>query len=156
MPRLVKGGKFVYGLSRIGPDGVIIIPLEAMKEYKYAEGDKVIVLSGSRKSGGFGLTTKSILEKSELHALIEKIPGLVTFQIPEGEIIEGPGRLFCWTVIGNGGRVRIPLQSLSRFGVKPGGLLTVGRGSYLAIAFIARGPVFKEALRHSELEVFED
>ena len=74
MPRLVKGGKFVYGLSRIGPEGTIVIPPQAMKEYQYAAGDRVIFMSGSRKSGGFGLTQKRLLEKSELRALVEKLP----------------------------------------------------------------------------------
>lgn len=154
MPRLVKGGKFVYGLSRIGPDGVIVIPPEALNEYDYAEGDKVIVLNGSRRSGGFGLTTKSLLEKSELNVLIKKLPELVSFRIPEGEIIGNQGRLFCWTVIGRDGRIRIPLKALSGYGLAPGKMLAVVRGSYLSIAFIGRGPLLEEAQRHSELEVF--
>jgi bifunctional DNA-binding transcriptional regulator/antitoxin component of YhaV-PrlF toxin-antitoxin module len=156
MPQLVKGGKFVYGLSRIGPQGTIVIPPQAMKEYGYAVGDNVIVMSGSRTSGGFGLTQKRLLEKSELKALAEGLPGLMDFRIPKAETIENQGRRFCWTVIKDGGCVNIPLKTLADYGLKPGNTLAVGRGSYLSIAFIARGPILAEALKHPELELFGD
>jgi bifunctional DNA-binding transcriptional regulator/antitoxin component of YhaV-PrlF toxin-antitoxin module len=154
MPRLVKGGKFIYGLSRIGPEGDIVIPPPAMKEYGYAAGDRVIVMSGSRTSGGFGLTQKRLLEKSELSVLVEKLPGLMSFQSSEAETIANQGRLFSWTVIRKGGLVKLPLKTLADYGLKPGDRLAVGRGSYLAIAFIARGPILEEALKHPELEIF--
>jgi bifunctional DNA-binding transcriptional regulator/antitoxin component of YhaV-PrlF toxin-antitoxin module len=156
MPRLVKGGKFVYGLSRIGPEGTIVIPPQAMKEYQYAAGDRVIFMSGSRKSGGFGLTQKRLLEKSELRALVEKLPGLMSFQIAEAETIENQGRRFCWMVIKDGGCIKLPDKTLADYGLKQGDRLAVGRGSYLSIAFIARGPILEEALKHPELKVFGD
>ncbi len=156
MPQLVKGGKFVYGLSRIGPEGDIVIPPQAMKEYRYAAGDRVIVMSGSRTSGGFGLTQKRLLEKSELKALVEALPGLMSFQIAEAETIENQGRRFCWTVIKDKGYINIPLKTLAEYGLKPEDRLAVGRGSYLSIAFIARGPILDEALKHPELELFGD
>lgn len=154
MPQLVKGGKFVYGLSRIGPDGTIVIPPLAMNEYGYREGDRVIVINGSRKSGGFGLIKKNLLGKSELNVLIKDLPVLFNFRVPEGEIIENKRRLFCWTVVRSDGCVRFPLPALSSYGLEVGDLLAVGRGSYLSIAFIARGPILEEALRHPELERF--
>jgi bifunctional DNA-binding transcriptional regulator/antitoxin component of YhaV-PrlF toxin-antitoxin module len=156
MPQLVKGGKFVYGLSRIGPQGNIVIPPPAMKEYGYAVGDRVIVMSGSRTSGGFGLTQKRLLEKSELKVMVEKLPELMGFQTAEAETIENQGRRFCWTVIKDGGRVNLPDSTLADYGLKAGDRLAVGRGSYLAIAFIARGLILEEALKHPELEVFGD
>ncbi|MGD9117749.1 MAG: hypothetical protein PVJ08_03315 [Dehalococcoidia bacterium] len=154
MPQLVKGGKFVYGLSRIGPQGDIVIPPQAMKEYGYAAGDNVIVMSGSRTSGGFGLTQKRLLEKSELKAMVEALPGLMNFRIAEAETIENEGRFFCWTIIKDGGCVNLPDSTLADYGLKAGDVLAVGRGSYLSIAFIARGPILEEALKHPELEVF--
>ena len=154
MPKLVKGGKFVYGLSRIGSDGAVVIPPLAMDEYGYQEGDRVIVINGSRKSGGFGLTKKHLVEKSELNVLIKDLRDLFNFVVPEGEIIVNKGRLFCWTEIISGGCVRFPLPALSRYGLRAGNSLAVGRGSYLSIAFIARGPILEEALKHPELERF--
>ncbi|MBN1176496.1 MAG: hypothetical protein JXA51_02315 [Dehalococcoidales bacterium] len=156
MPQLVRGGKYVYGMSRIGSNGKIVIPPEAMREYRYKDGDYVILMSGSRKSGGFGLTQKKILEKSELNTILKQLPALADYKIPETEIIEQGGRLFCWTVIRDGGRITLPIQTLADYGLKPGDLLAVGRGSYISIAFIARGPIHDESMRHPELEVFED
>jgi hypothetical protein len=155
MPRLVKGGKFVYGLSRISPQGGIFIPPAAMKEYAFSKGDKVVVMSGSRRSGGFGLTKKEIVAKSELSGLIETLSGLWDCRIPREETVENQGRLFCWTEIQDGGFISLPREALAGYGCKPGDLLAVGKGSYLALAFIARGPIMEEALKHPELEVFE-
>jgi bifunctional DNA-binding transcriptional regulator/antitoxin component of YhaV-PrlF toxin-antitoxin module len=155
MPQLVKGGKFVYGLSRIGPEGAIAIPPLAMEEYGYREGDKVILMSGSRTSGGFGLTQKRLLEKSELKTLAE-LPGLTSFSLPEAETIESQGRRFGWTLIRAGGLIKLPLKTLADYGLKPGDRLAVGRGSYLAIAFIARGPILEAALKYPGLDVFGD
>ncbi len=154
MPQLVKGGKYVYGLSGISSDGIVIIPPEAMKEYKFFAGEKVIVINGSRTSGGFGLTKKSLLEKSKLNVMGENLPGLMNFQLPEAELVASGRRLFCWMTISDGGSIRIPSEALSGYGLKPGNPLAVGRGSYLSLAFIARGPILGEALKHPELEIF--
>ncbi len=155
MPQLVKGGKFVFGLSRIGRNGSIVIPPAAMNEYGFKDGDRAILMSGSRKSGGFGLTRKEILEKSELSVLIRDLPGLRDFSLPEAETVRHRGRFFCWTVIADGGCINVPLKTLAGYGCTPGNLLVVGRGSYLSIAFIARGLIMEEALKHPELEIFE-
>lgn len=39
MPQLVKGGKHVFGWSRVGDTGRIIIPPEAMEEYHLKDSD---------------------------------------------------------------------------------------------------------------------
>ena len=155
MPRLVKGGKYIYGLSRISPKGTIVIPPEAMDEYGYSAGDKVIIMSGSWRSGGFGLTQKRLLEKSALSVIVKQIPDLMGYRIPEAETVEYRGRRFCWTVIQDGGSIDVPLGILSDYGLKPGDMLAVGKGSYLSIAFIARGLIIDEAMKHPELEIFE-
>lgn len=156
MPRLVKGGKYVYGMSRISPRGSIVIPPEAMNEYGFSAGDKVIIMNGSRRSGGFGLTQKRILEKSELNVLVEQLPGLVDYKVPEAETIEHRSRRFCWTTIKSGGHIDVPLKTLSDYDLEPGDILAAGKGSYLSIAFIARGPIHDEAMNHPELEIFEE
>jgi hypothetical protein len=155
MPRLVKGGKYVYGMSRISSTGGIVIPPEAMREYGYRDGDYVILMSGSRTSGGFGITRKSILKKSALNTLLDQLPGLADYGIPEAETVRHGSRRFCWTVIKDGGCIRPPLKTLADYGLKPGNLLAVGRGSYLSIAFIAGGSIHREAMKHPELEIFE-
>lgn len=154
MPQLVKGGKFIYGLSVISPSGIVAIPPAAFKEYGFDVGEKAIVMNGSRTSGGFGLTKKDLLEKSGLNVMVKNLPGLMDFRTPEAEIIESAGRLFCWMKVADSGSIRFPSQTLAGYGLKPGNLLAVGRGSYLSIAFIARGTIFEEALKHPELEIF--
>ncbi|MEW6558549.1 MAG: hypothetical protein AB1349_14565, partial [Elusimicrobiota bacterium] len=62
MPRIAKGGKYVFGWSKVGKIGRIVIPKEAMKEYKFEVRERVILMSGSRRSGGFGITTLSLLK----------------------------------------------------------------------------------------------
>lgn len=154
MPQLVKGGKFIYGLSRIGPGGSIIIPPQAMSEYGFKADDNVILMSGSRRSGGFALTKRSIVEKSALSKIIHDLPGLFNNLIPEKEIVIYQRRAFCRTVINSNGNIDLPGAALSRYDINTGDVLAAGRGSYLSIAFIARGPIFEECLRHPELQVF--
>lgn len=63
MPRLVKGGKWVYGWVIVGPQGELRIPPEAGDEYGFQSGEEVVFLPGSRSSGGFGLSTPRLLEQ---------------------------------------------------------------------------------------------
>jgi bifunctional DNA-binding transcriptional regulator/antitoxin component of YhaV-PrlF toxin-antitoxin module len=153
MPQLVKGGKFVYGISKIGPAGNIVIPPQSIEEYGFSEGDNVILMNGSRRSGGFGMTTVSVLGKSSLKVIGERLPELMAYQIPEFQVVTSYGRLYCWTTIGEGGCITVPPETLSRYGLKIGNRLVIGRGSGLAIGFIAKGPIFEEAMKHPELEL---
>lgn len=154
MPQLVKGGKFIFGLSQTGKNGSITIPPQAMEEYKFKAGDKVILMSGSRTSGGFGLTKRSIIEKSKLANIVESLPELFSYRNGEGEAVESKGRTYCWTVINKDGGIRVPPETLSLYGIKAGDLLAVGRGSYMSIAFLVRGRIVEECFRHPELQVF--
>ena len=38
MPRLVKGGKYVYGWSEVGSGGKVAVPDEALAEYNFNVG----------------------------------------------------------------------------------------------------------------------
>ena len=154
MPRLVKGGKYIYGLSVIGPEGSIAIPPEAMHEYGFSSGDNIILMSGSHSSGGFTITRQDIIEKSELSVIIDTVADVFSHTIAECEVVEHKGRSFCWTMINDSQRITLPFYTLLKFGVNTGERMAVGRGSRLAIAFIAKGPIMEECLRHPELQVF--
>jgi len=52
--------------------------------------------------------------------------------------------------IGADGRVALPLDT----GVQPGKRLLAVRGSGLALGFLQRGPIYKKALKHSEIKTF--
>jgi hypothetical protein len=155
MPRLVKGGKYIYGLSLIGPEGSIAIPPEAMREYGFSSGDNIILMSGSHSSGGFAITRQDIIEKSELAGVISSVADVFNHTIAECEVVEHKGRSFCWTTISDGNNITLSPDALLKYGVNAGDILAVGRGSRLAIAFIARGPIMEECLKHPELNVFQ-
>ena len=153
MPQPVKGGEYVYGWSRIGDDGSITIPPEALAEYGPLEGESVIVMPGSRRSGGFGLARAESLGRSPVGAFLRKCPELASFDLPAEEVTEIDGRRYCWVAVRDGS-VRLPPAMLSAHGIGPCGLLLVGKGSHMAISFIARGIIVEEGRRHPELQVF--
>jgi bifunctional DNA-binding transcriptional regulator/antitoxin component of YhaV-PrlF toxin-antitoxin module len=155
MPRLVKGGKYAYGWSKVGKTGKIAIPKEAMEEYEFTEGEKVFIMTGSRRSGGFGITTLGRLEKSPLSLILDKFPELSAFQTEKGSAIRNGEKSFCWTVIEKEGFINIPLETLNDYEVSPGDNLLSIRGSNLALGFAVKGPIIEEAQNHPELAFFE-
>jgi len=154
MPRLVKGGKYVYGWSKVGKKGRIVIPPEALEEYNLTGSKSVYLVSGSKRSGGFGVTTMELLEDSPLAVMVNKNPPLAEFQVPEGEVVDISGRPWCW-VQSQKGSITIPPETLALYGVSPGDLLLSVRGSRVALGFLIKGPIIEEAKTHSEIELFE-
>ena len=126
MPQLVKGGKWVFGWVIVGPRRELVIPPAAWDEYQFQERDEVIFLPGSRRSGGFGLSHTRLLAG---------VPAPLQ------------ARALAWGRVDASGRVMVP----AAVAVQPGDRLLVVRGSGRALGFVARGPVYEEALRHSEL-----
>lgn len=129
MPQLVKGGKWVFGWTVVGPAGQVRIPPEAYSEYGFQSGEPIVFVRGSRTSGGLGVSRQEKLAKSRL-AQTNRLLG-------EGRIDEK-------------GQVIFPPES----GVQPGERLLVVRGSGMALGFIQRGRIYEEALNHLELETF--
>ncbi len=129
MPQLVKGGKWVFGWVLVGPQGAVTIPPEAWNEYAFQTEDEVIFVPGSRRSGGFGLSTPRLLEQMgrPLQARV----------LARGRIAENR-------------QVTVP----TAIGVRPGDRLLAVRGSGKALGFVAEGPIYDEALKHPALEVF--
>jgi len=150
MPQLAKGGKHVFGWSTVRADGTITIPPEAFSEYGLREGENVILMPGSRTSGGFGLARAENLKLSPVGAFLNKCPGLARFEPPEGETMEIGGRWYCWAKLRQGS-VRLPPATLSAYGVEPDDRLLVVRGSHVAISFIVRGIIVEEGNKHPEL-----
>ena len=85
--------------------------------------------AGSRRSGGF---SAGRLEK------------LVSGRFPLQSCIIDRSE------IGEGGLIEIP----PAVEFQPGDRLLVVRGSGLALGFIAKGPIYQEALKHPEIETF--
>ena len=123
MPRLEKGGKWVFGWVIVDADRYIRIPRDAWSEYGFAAEQEAFFLKGSTTSGGFGIGTK------------ERIPETIT-----GREL-GTGRFE------KGRVVRLPRD----IGVEPWQNLLAVRGSGHALGFVAHGPIFELALRHPEI-----
>ncbi|MBN1146014.1 MAG: hypothetical protein JXA78_02065 [Anaerolineales bacterium] len=129
--RLVKGAKETFGWVIVGEGRELLIPPAAWERYGFQAGDEAIFTPGSRKSGGFGLTNRRLLERSAL---------------PLGESRSlGYGRFDADR------QVRLP-QSIP---IDPGDRLLTVFGSGYALGFISRGPIFEEACRHPELDEFK-
>ena len=155
MPQLVRGGKHVYGWSKVSEEGRIAVPSEAMDDYGLKEHDKVILMSGSRRSGGFAVTTPRLLSGSPLSAVLQRFSRLRTFQLPQARVVRVEGRSFCWTSIDEEGYISLPYETLREYEVVPGDRLLTVRGSGLALGFALMGPLVDEAVTHAEIEVFE-
>jgi bifunctional DNA-binding transcriptional regulator/antitoxin component of YhaV-PrlF toxin-antitoxin module len=154
MPQLVKGGKYVFGWSVVGADCRIVIPAEAMQEYRLDVGERVILMSGSATSGGFSVAKKSVLEQSKLADILKREPQLNNFEVEEGQVIHSNGRDFCRVTVHENDLLILSAEILAAFGVKPGDSLLVIRGSYVGIGMAVKGPLLAEAKKHSEIAVF--
>ena len=153
MPRLVKGGKLVFGWSKVSGEGKFVIPPETLDEYEIHVNDEIVVMSGSKTSGGFIAVKISRIEKSKLAVLTDTFPELKTSRLPGGVLRNG-NRAFYRTSVTKGGSIIIAEAILAENGAKTGDSLLVVRGSGLGPGFIVRGPIVELAREHPELEVF--
>lgn len=53
MPQINKGGKFIFGESVIGDDGIVRFPTQAAEEYRIASEGNVYLFTGSKSTAGF-------------------------------------------------------------------------------------------------------
>ena len=153
MPQLAKGGKHVFGWSRVGAAGEVRIPPEAVDEYRLGGEVQVILTSGSKTSGGFVLIREDVMAKSPLGAVLEAHSEICPRE-GGGAVGRSKQRLYSRARL-CGGRLALSAQQSSGYCVWPGDLLLVVRGSGLGPGLLARGPLIEEARRHAELEVFE-
>jgi hypothetical protein len=131
MPRLVKGAKWTYGWVVVGPEGEVTIPPEAWQEFGFQAGGEAIFTPGSRKSGGFAVSTLALTAEVR-----EKMAGAELRELGQGQFGDG------W--------VKVPPD----VGVKPSDRLLAVRGSRYGLGFVARGAIYEEAVKYPELEVF--
>ncbi|MFX1566867.1 MAG: hypothetical protein ACFFCV_00710 [Promethearchaeota archaeon] len=155
MPQIAKGGKYVFGWSKVGNQGKIKIPPEAFQEYNLSLDKSVILFSGSKTSGGFGLSSIRILRNSIMNETMEKNPSLANYKTPEGEIVEIKNKKYCWLKIQEDISIIMPERTLNAFSINKNDILLSGRGSHLAIGFIAKGSILEEAKKHPEIKIFE-
>jgi hypothetical protein len=154
MPQITKGGKYIFGWSLVRLNGRIQIPFEAQDEYHLVSGENVILISGSKTTGGFSVTTKTLIQQSELLDVLVSHPELAEYQLREGEAIKYKGRLYSWVGLRQGGILKLSSTALLTYEVKHGDYLLVIRGSNIAFVMGAKGPLIEKAKQHIEIPVF--
>jgi hypothetical protein len=154
MPQLEKGGKYVFGWSLIRPDGRVPIPEEVCQEYGLKAGDRVILISGSRTTGGLCVATKTRIEQSPLVDILVHRPELAAYEIEAGATVRYKGRQYGWTTVETDGSLVLHPQLLTTFAVSLGDYLLSIRGSNIAFVLGLKGPIIEIARRHPEISVF--
>lgn len=145
MPQLNRGGKFVFVLSVIHPNLTIHIPPQALLEYDAARDGKVIIFTGSKITGGFFVTTYSLLLNSKLKHILEDCSALRDCLLSEGEFVQYKGRKYAWLDIDKNGVIKLPQSALSVLNLQPGMELLSIRSSDIAFTMGAKGPLLQKA-----------
>ncbi len=153
MPQLNKGGKFVFGLSIVRDDLTIHIPPQVLSEYNATQDGKVIIFTGSKITGGFCVTTYSLLLGSKLRHILQECPTLRDCQLLEGEFIQYKGRKYAWLGIDSNGVIKLPQSTLEVLELQSGMELLSIRSSDIAFTMGAKGPLLEKAHNfHGEIE----
>ena len=156
MPQLAKGGKYVFGWTIINKDFKIRIPDETYDEYNFTKTDKLIIISGSKSSGGFSIITPNSIINSKLSINITRLIGYKnetnSFTTNKLEIIKHGERIISWTAIEGEKYFRLSVELMNSLNINIEDKLLVGRGSGLGPAFIGKGTIYEEALKHDLLE----
>jgi len=154
MIRLAKGGKCVFGWSRVQSDGSVYVPAEVRYVYCLEPCCRVVVLPGSRRSGGFCLIEMRQWKNSRLSRLIGSVSQAGLSRIPEGEAILAGRRSLERTTLREDGYIRLSRRIMEPCGIQKGDWLLSVRGSGTGPAFIVRGPLVQQARRHPGLASF--
>jgi hypothetical protein len=126
--RLAKGAKETFGWVILGKDRDVIIPPKAWDRYGFQVEEEAIFIPGSKKSGGFGLTTR-------------KLQTGLSFSINENRILG-------YSYFTSEAEVRIP----ENIPINPGERLLTVFGSGYALGFISQGPIYEEAKQHPDID----
>ena len=132
MPQMNRGGKFIFGVSVIGRDGLVQLPPQAVEEYSIDAEGRVYLFTGSRSTGGFCVTRRGLLLPSKLGHILTETPELLNYAAPAGRFIPYKGRAYCWVEISEGGAVRLTGEMLAFLHLTPGMRLLSIRSSDIA------------------------
>lgn len=145
MPQLNKGGKYVFGWSEIKEDGCVHFPGKVIEEYGLSQCSELILISGSKISGGFCISTYQTLLASKLNNILKSNPKLMKRETLDGEAISYKGRRYCWTAFYDGEHIKLTEDMLKEFELKIGDNLLIIRGSNIAYDCIVKGPLVEMA-----------
>jgi len=149
MPQIGKGGKFIFGWSKINDDYSVKLPDTAVDEYRISSEGKVILISGSKTTGGFCVSRKELVDKSMIAEILKENPLIGNYQTREGEFIKYKGRLYCWLSITPEGVLKLNDEILKTLSIKRGDKLLSIRGSNIAFVMGAKGPLIELASNYA-------
>ncbi|MCI8329728.1 MAG: hypothetical protein HFG02_09060 [Oscillibacter sp.] len=155
MPQMNKGGKFIFGKSAVGKDGLVRLPPQAVEEYRIASEGKVYLFTGSLSTGGFCVTRRGLLEPSRLGHILTENPGLLDCALPQGAFQKYKGRWYCWTDISEAGTIVLTGSMMDVLKLSPGDELLSIRSSDIAFTMGAKGPLLERARNYEgDIPVF--
>lgn len=144
MPQLNKGGKFVFGICTLGEGLAVRLPPQALEEYGMEAEGRVVLMSGSKSTGGFVVSRLGLLLPSKLGHILKDLPALADGSLAPGEVMPYKGRLYGAAPLA-AGRVLLTPGHLKAFGLSPGSRLLCIRSSDIAFTLGAKGPLWERA-----------
>lgn len=154
MPQVTKGGKYIFGWSIVGDTGLVALPAMAVEEYSIDCEQKVVLFTGSKKTGGFCVTRVGLLQQSPIPILNDH-PELESYQTAEGTFFSYKGRKYGWVSITKPGLIQLTKEMMDVLQISPGTKLLSIRGSCYAFVMGARGPLLERAENYDgDIEVF--
>lgn len=145
MPQINKGGKYIFGWSPISEDLYIKIPDEVVQEYDLLKEGKLILISGSKTSGGFVVSRLGLIKQSIMKGLIIAYPDIADYSLPEGKCVKYKGRHYCWINIRSDGILKLHEETADCFDVKERDKLLSIRGSNIGFVLAVKGPIIESA-----------
>ena len=145
MPQIEKGGKFIFGISVVQDNFSVCFPPQAIKEYNIISEGKIYLFTGSKKTGGFCVTRKGLLEPSKLAHILLENPDLRHYKLHPGSFIKYKGRSYCWLPITEKGIIQLTSDMLHFLDLHPRTELLSIRSSDIAFTMGAKGPLLEKA-----------
>ena len=144
MTQITKGGKYIFGWSKISKNGELTFPRMAVEEYKLKEEQYVYIVSGSKQTGGFCVMTETLLSHSTLKNILKNNPSLAERYLGEGELIVYKGRKYGWLSL-NEDTVHLSDNLMKILDIKTGDKLLAIRSSNIAFTMGKKGELIGRA-----------
>ena len=144
MPQMTKGGKYIFGWSKIGQNGELTFPTMAVKEYNLQEETYIYIVSGSKQTGGFCVMTEPLLSHSKLKNILKENPSLAKRSLREGELITYKGRKYGWLALKENA-VYLSDDLMKMLEIKVGDKLLAIRSSDIAFTMGVKGSLIEKA-----------
>ena len=144
MPKMTKGGKYIFGWSRIRVNGELIFHRMAVDEYNLQEETYIYIVSGSKQTGGFCVMTDPLLSHSKLKNILKENSSLADRSLSEGELIAYKGRKYGWLALKEN-TVYLSDDLMKMLEIKVGDKLLAIRSSDIAFTMGVKGSLIEKA-----------